>query len=398
MAKSKSKSKKEQEKKPKTNPEINNLIKGINSKFKKNVVNLGGAIKEDLIIKFIPTKSLKLNKALNGGIAIGRITEIYGPTGSGKTTLCYELVGKNMQEDPDSYWGWYETEKSFDPVAAESYGIDIDRLIYWEMDDEGAESGLDVLESIIRKGKGSVKGIIVNSVAGLTPKSELDSLMGKADVGTQAKMMSKLMRKITAIAGKNKMAVIFINQVRDKISLFGGTTTPGGRALAFFASQRFEMRKIKIEGSDGVDKTEFIKINNKIIKNRVARGNPYVETTLFGRYGQGTDIVMELLELAVNQNIIEKNNGGRYRYVTVAGEELKWHGAKNLMNYFDNNPDLRDEVIEKVNNEAIAVQQLSDEDMKKLEAYNNDTHKEITEALGEEEIAATEETGEINEA
>lgn len=209
------------------NKEINDLIKSINTQFKSNVVNLGKDVKEKLTIKFIPTTSMKLNKILGGGIARGRIAEFFGPTGSGKTTACYEIVGKDMKEDPNSYWGWYETEHSYDQEQAEKFGVDINRLIFWEMDDSGAENGLDILEAVIRKGGGNVKGIIVNSVAGLTPKKELETAMEKQDMGTQAKMMSKLMRKITAIAGKNDIAVIFINQVRDKISLFGGTTTTG---------------------------------------------------------------------------------------------------------------------------------------------------------------------------
>lgn len=369
---------------------LDGIVKGINNHFKKNVVNLGGDIIEDLTIKFIKTPSLKINKMLGGGIALGRITEVYGPTGSGKTTLCYETIGKDMREDPDAIWAWYETEKSFDPAAAQSYGIDLDRLIYWEMDDSGAETGLDVLESVIRNSQGKIRGAVINSVAGLTPKNELDALMGKLDMGTQAKMMSKLMRKITAIAGKNKMAIIFINQVRDKISLFGGTTTPGGRALAFFATQRFEMRKVKVESGDGVSSDEYIKMVVKAVKNRLAKGNPYVETTIFGRYGVGTDTVMEILELAVGQNVIEKKAGGNYRYVNNEGEELKWRGAKALMDYVDQNPDFAKEVTAKINSDSISVNNLSDEDMAKLEAYNNDTAKHM-ETIAEDEAAAASE-------
>lgn len=367
----------------KTDPVIADLIRGINTHFKKDVVNLGKDVKEKITIQFLKTPSFKLNKILGGGVARGRIAEFYGPTGSGKTTACYEIIGKDMQEDPNSYWGWYETEGSFDKDAAETFGVDIARLVYWEMDDEGAESGLDVLESILRKGEGRIKGIVVNSVAGLTPKSELDSLMGKLDMGTQAKMMSKLMRKITAIASKSKTAVIFINQVRDKISLFGGTTTPGGRALSFFATQRVEFRKVKIEASDGVSMEEYIKMIAKIAKNRCAKGNPYVETSLLARYGVGIDTTMELLELAVDQGIIEKKAGGNYRYVDGNGQEYKWRGAKMLMDFFDDkdNKHLVDEISSRINNDSVKVQDLSDEDLKALENYNNDVAKEISQHI-----------------
>lgn len=379
---------KEKETKVDTNPVIGGLIKEINSHFKKNVVNLGKDIMDQLTVHFLKTPSFKLNQALGGGVALGKIIEFYGPTGSGKTTECYEIIGEDMKNDPNSYWGWYETEHSFDQEAAKKFGVDINRLVYWEIDDEGAESGLDVLESIIRKGQGVIKGIVVNSVAGLTPKSELDSLMGKLDVGTHAKMMSKLMRKITAIAGKNRIAVIFINQVRDKISLFGGTTTTGGRALSFFASQRAEFRKDRIEASDGVDKNEYIKINIKIAKNRFAKGNPYVETTMFARYGVGTDTSMELIEFACNQGIVEKGGGGNYRYLADDGQEYKIRGQKNLLDFFDQNKAIFNEVSAKLDSDSIkTVKDLSDEDMKALEKYNNDVAQEITEHLDGEEVS-----------
>lgn len=370
---------------------LNSIVKGINTHFKKNVVNLGGDIMEDLIVKFIKTPSLKVNKVLGGGIATGRITEIYGPTGSGKTTLCYETIGNDMKLDPDSIWAWYETEKSFDIEIAKFYGVDPDRLIYWEMGDEGAETGLDVLESVIRKSEGKIKGAVINSVAGLTPKSELDALMGKLDMGTQAKMMSKLMRKIIAIAGKNKMAIIFINQIRDKISLFGGTTTPGGRALSFFASQRIEMRKNRVEAADGVKDTDYIKMIVKVVKNRFAKGNPYVQTTIFARYGVGIDVTMETLELAVEQNVIEKKAGGNYRFVTDAGEEVKFRGAANLMDYVDKNPEFAMQVRARIKDDFIATTTLSDEDLAKLETYNTQTSEVIQDANTE---VASEESNE----
>ena len=372
------------------NKEINDLIKSINTQFKSNVVNLGKDVKDKLTIKFIPTTSMKLNKLLGGGIARGRIAEFFGPTGSGKTTACYEIVGKDMKEDPDSYWGWYETEHSYDQEQAEKFGVDINRLIFWEMDDSGAENGLDILEAVIRKGSGNVKGIVVNSVAGLTPKKELETAMDKQDMGTQAKMMSKLMRKITAIAGKNDIAVIFINQVRDKISLFGGTTTTGGRALSFFATQRVEFRKTKIEASDGVNVDEYIKMVAKIAKNRCAQGNPYLETTLMARYGVGIDTVMELIELAVNQGIIEKKAGGNYRYVTDKEKEIKWRGAKSLMDFFDDkeNESIFTEISGKINQGAIATKELSAEDIAQLEKYNNDSKAAIGESLAEQEVVA----------
>lgn len=358
---------------------VEGIIKSINTHFKSNVINLGKDVAEDLRIDFIKTRSFKLNQLLGGGIARGRITEIYGNTGSGKTTLCYETIGFDMKKHEEGYWVWFETEKSYDSEAAERFGIDMDRLLYIEMDDNGAESGLDAIESVIRQGEGLIRGIVINSVAGLTPKRELDTLMDKQDMGVQAKMMSKLMRKITAIAGKSKIAVIFINQIRDKISLFGGTTTTGGRALSFFSSQRIEMRKAKIEASDGVDDEEYIKLVVKSVKNRcIYDRSPLMTTTLYARYGVGTDMGKEIVDIGSELGIIEKRGGGNYRYVNDAGEELKWRGAKAINDAFADDEALIAEVAFKIDQVGYRTEKLSDEEIEALEKYNAGVVEEMT--------------------
>lgn len=363
------------------------LINSINKKYNKQVVARVSEIEEELTVKFVPTVSLKLNKAMGGGVAKGRITEFFGPSGSGKTVACYEIVGKDMKDNPESMWGWYETEGSFDWEAAEHYGVDPERLIFWEMTDDGAESGLDILESLIRQMGTDLNGIIVNSVAGLTPRKELDSLMDKLDMGTMAKMMSKLMRKITALIAKNKIPVIFINQVRDKIDLYGGSVTTGGRALAFFSSQRVEFKKVRTEAADGVKAEEYMKIKIKIHKNRFAKGNPFVETMIFGRYGVGTDVTMEILELACDPDvaIIEKGAGGRYRYMTDGGEELKWHGATKLMDFVNENEWFFEEIKSKLTGEAFdkKISSMSQEEIQAIEAQAVSLAEEM--ATGESE-------------
>ena len=366
-------------------------MNAINKKYNKQVVATVSEIEDDLKVKFIPTKSLKLNNLMGGGVAVGRIAEFFGPSGSGKTYTCYEIIGESMKNDPEAMWGWYETEGSFDWEVAERCGVDSERLIFWEMTDEGAESGLDILESVIRQMGEDLTGVVVNSVAGLTPRKELDSLMEKVDMGTMAKMMSKLMRKITAITNKNKIAVIFINQVRDKIDLFGGTTTTGGRALAFFASQRIEFKKRKTEASDGVKEEEYIKIQVKAHKNRFAKGNPFKTTEMFGRYGHGTDVVMEILQLAVEQGIINKGSGGRYSYITNGGEELKWHGNKKLLDFVSENEWFADEVKAKIENSdsAIGVDALSSDEISAIE---------MEEAKLKAEMAELDTEGELDEA
>lgn len=363
------------------------LIAGINKKYNKQVIAKVSDIEDELRVTFIPTKSLKLNNLMGGGAARGRITEFFGPTGSGKTFTCYEIIGESMKQDPEALWGWFETEGSFDWEVAERCGIDPDRLIFWEMSDEGAESGLDILESIIRQMGKDLTGVIVNSVAGLTPRKELDSLMEKQDMGTMAKMMSKLMRKITAIVNKNKIAIIFINQVRDKIDLYGGSVTTGGRALAFFASQRIEFKKRKTEAADGVKEEEYIKIQIKAHKNRFAKGNPFKTTEMFGRYGHGTDVVMEILQLSVDQGIITKGAGGRYSYITDGGEELKWHGNKKLLDFVSENEWFADEIRGKIlasDDASIGIQSLSADEISAIEAEDLKAQEEMSSILQEE--------------
>lgn len=349
------------------------LIAKINNHYGNKVIDLGSNMEEELEITFIPSKSFKLNQALCGGWARGRIIEIFGPQQSGKTTECYETVGLDMQNNPEGFWMWFETEYSFDSGAARNYGMEMNRLLLTNINDNGAEAGLDIVESVIRTGGPNLRGVIINSVAGLTPKAEFDGLMSKQDMGTMAKMMSKFMRKIIAIAGKRKVPVIFINQIRDKISLFGGTTTPGGRALAFYSSQRYERRVEKIDQADGVSANDYLKMHIKVVKNRLARKNPYVTTSLFARYGAGTDVAMEVLELAVAQGLIEKKAGGNYRYMTIAGEELKWRGNASLLDHFSQHPELIAEVSTLINAKDITVSSLSDEDMQALEKYNRET-------------------------
>lgn len=360
---------------------VDGIVAGLNKQFKKTVVAKGSEIVEDLKIKFIPTPSLKINNMLGGGIARGKIAEIFGPTGSGKTTLCYQIVGENMKANPDEVWGWLETEASFDPEVAESYGVNMDNLIFWEMQEDGAEGCLDVLDGIITQAGDKVKGIIINSVAGLTPKTELINEMGKADMGVQAKMMSKLMRKLTAKCNKSKCSIIFINQVRDSMSLYGGQVTPGGKALAFFSSQRLEMRKVKTEAADGVKDDEYIKMVCKVKKNRFARKNPYVQTTIFGRYGHGIDASMEILELAIEENIIEKRGGGNYLYITPDGKEKKWRGSSVLMSYIDDNPDFMNEIKQRLAGDTKTISSMSDDDIKAAEAEQNN----LAEQFGQEE-------------
>lgn len=186
----------------------------------KHVLSFASDRASELVYEYIRTPSENVNMALGdgkspGGILRGKICEVAGESSSGKTSLMLETIGLDHQTDPDSIWGWLDTEGDYDAQYAEQKGVDPERLILWEVDDTGAESGLDMLEMMIRSH--SLTGIVVNSVTGLTPSAEMDAEMGKNSIALQARMMSRLMRKITAISNRTKTSVVFINQLRVNV-------------------------------------------------------------------------------------------------------------------------------------------------------------------------------------
>lgn len=175
-------------------------------------------------LTFLPTPSEELNIMTGGGFPRGRITEIFGNNSSGKTSICLETIGEDMQADPDSYWAWLESEESFDrDYAVDVHGVDLERLIYIDITDEGAEKSADRLEVLMRSG--ILTGFVVNSVAGLVPKKELEDDLEKANIALQARMMSKLMRKWTGLIGKKDLYALFINQLRTDVNARFGDWT-----------------------------------------------------------------------------------------------------------------------------------------------------------------------------
>lgn len=197
---------------------LNKAMDSINKKAGRTVIGrvTDPEIAELVRIDFMPTPSVEMNLMLGGGFPRGKIIELFGEHASGKTSIAIETMALDMKTDPDAFWYWYETEGSFDIDYAKQFdGFDEDRLIIGHIEDEGAEKGLDHLEAMLRTGQ--FAGIIVNSVAGLTPSAEMAEEMGKQSIALQARMMSKLMRKITGVASKNKTMMIFINQFRTNI-------------------------------------------------------------------------------------------------------------------------------------------------------------------------------------
>ena len=274
------------------------VLKDIEKEYGKgSIMKLGDRPNVD--VEPIPSGSLLLDQALGvGGYPKGRIIEIYGPESSGKTTLALHAIAEIQKKGGRA--AFIDAENAIDPVYAKKLGVDIDELILSQPD--SGEQALNICEMLIRSG--AIDLIVVDSVAALVPQVELDGEMGDLQVGAQARMMSKAMRKLAGAMNHQECTAIFINQLREKVGVFYGNpeTTPGGRALKFYASVRVDIRKADVikNGSDIVGN----KVKVKIVKNKVAP--PFKQATLEIMYGEGISYISELLELCVNAGIVKK--------------------------------------------------------------------------------------------
>ena len=289
-----------------------------------------------LKVDAISTGSLSLDIATGiGGLPKGRIVEIYGPESSGKTTVALHMVAEVQKRGGIA--GFIDAEHALDPVYAKNIGVDIDNL-YISQPDSG-EQALEITETMVRSG--AVDIIIVDSVAALVPKAEIDGDMGDSHVGLQARLMSQALRKLTPVVSKSNCIVIFINQLREKIGVTFGNpeTTTGGRALKFYASVRIDIRRI-----DGIKANNELVGNRtraKIVKNKVAP--PFKSTEFDIMYGQGISKEGDTLDLAVEINIVNKS-GAWYTY----GETRIGQGRENAKAYLKEHPDVLAEIDKKV--------------------------------------------------
>lgn len=287
-------------------------------------------------IEAIPTGSLSLDMALGvGGVPKGRIIEIYGPESSGKTTLALHIVAEAQKQGGIA--GFIDAEHALDPVYAKNIGVNIDDL-YISQPDNG-EQALEITETMVRSG--AVDIIIVDSVAALVPKTEIEGDIGDSHVGLQARMMSQACRKLTSAISKTNCIVIFINQLRDKIGSFYGPseTTTGGRALKFYASVRLDVRRIEQIKQGGEAVGNRVKV--KVVKNKVAP--PFKDAEFDIMFGEGISRAGDILDLAVKHNIIQKS-GAWFSY----NDQKIGQGRENAKKYLSDNPDVMDEVSDKV--------------------------------------------------
>ena len=308
---------------------------------KGSVMRLGDAA-EKMQVEVIPTGSLQLDFALGvGGLPKGRIVEIYGPESSGKTTVALHCVAEAQKMGGTA--AFIDAEHALDPVYAEKLGVDIDEL-YVAQPDNG-EQALDICEALVRSG--AIDIVVIDSVAALVPKAEIEGDMGDSHVGLQARLMSQALRKLAGVISKTNAVAIFINQLREKVGVVYGNpeTTTGGKALKFYASVRLDIRKgeaIK-EGSEIIGNRTKI----KVVKNKVAP--PFKTCMVDILYGEGISSSGELLDLAVERDLIKKAGA----YYSYNGERIG-QGRDNARKYLMDNPDIYAE-IEKLIRDSFAT-------------------------------------------
>jgi recombination protein RecA len=295
------------------------------------------------VIGSISTGSLGLDIALGiGGLPKGRIVEIYGPESSGKTTLTLQVIAECQRQGGTA--AFIDAEHALDPTYARKLGVDTDNLLVTQPDN--GEQALEIADMLVRSG--AVDIIVVDSVAALTPKAEIEGEMGDSHMGLQARLMSQALRKITGNAKRTNCLVVFINQLRMKIGVMFGNpeTTTGGNALKFYASVRLDIRRTGAvkEGDEVIGSETKV----KVVKNKVAP--PFRETTFQILYGQGTNRLGELVDLGAEQNIIQKS-GAWYAY---QGNKIG-QGKANACKYFEENPTVAEVIEAEIRNKLLAV-------------------------------------------
>jgi recombination protein RecA len=309
---------------------LEKTLDALNKRFGEGaVMRLGDA---QLDVESIPTGSLSLDIALGvGGVPRGRVIEIYGPEASGKTTLCQHIVAEAQKRE--GLCAFIDMEHALDPVYAACCGVDVDNL-YISQPDTG-EQALEIAEALIRSGTMDV--VVVDSVAALVPRAEIEGEMGDAHVGLQARLMSQALRKLSGVIKQTNTVVIFTNQLRMKIGVMFGNpeTTSGGNALKFYASVRLDIRRI--QGIKAGGEVIGNRTRVKVKKNKVAA--PFTECEFDIMYNQGISKTGDVLDLAVAYDVVDKR-GAYFRY----GETLLGQGRENAKIYLDENPQLVDEL------------------------------------------------------
>ncbi len=313
-------------------------IEKINKDFGKGSILKLGESAEQMNIETFPSGSLGLDIALGGGVPRGRIIEVYGPESSGKTTLALHMVAEVQKLGGVA--GFIDAEHALDPIYAHNIGVDTNEL-YISQPDNG-EQALEIAETMVRSG--AIDIIVVDSVAALVPKAEIDGDMGDCHVGLQARLMSQALRKLTGAISKTNCTVIFINQLREKVGIMFGNpeTTTGGRALKFYSTIRLDVRKI-----DSIKQSGEVVANRtrvKVVKNKIAP--PFKQCEFDITFGEGINTISEIIDIAVERGIIQK--GGAWYTI----KEQKCSGKEGAKDFLSKNPEILKEIKNNVlNNE-----------------------------------------------
>ena len=314
---------------------LNKALKKIEKNCGKgSIMRMGDAV--DTQISTIPSGSLALDDALGvGGFPKGRIVEIYGPESSGKTTVALHAVAEVQKRGGTA--AYIDAENAMDPAYATNLGVDIDSLLLSQPDT--GEEGLAIADALVSSG--AIDLVVIDSVAALVPRAEIDGEMGDAHVGLQARMMSQALRKLSGSINKTKTIALFINQIREKVGIMFGNpeTTPGGRALKFYATIRLEVRRAE-QIKDGADVIGN-RVRIKVVKNKVAP--PFKKAEVDIMYGHGISQTGEMIDMAVEKDLVGKS-GSWYSY----GDERIGQGRENAKKYIDEHPDVRAEILGKV--------------------------------------------------
>lgn len=358
-------------------------------------------LKQQLSIDFVETPSLKVNSALGGGWPKGRISIVAGNPDSGKTYHLLETIAVNMKKDPDFIAAWLESEKSVSEKDFKLFGIDTSRLFFLNSDVlGGAEEAIDAVQSALLVG--GIDLFVVNSLKCLVPKEELEASMTKQQVGLQARMNAKMMRKLTSVVAEQNCAFILVQHLTTAIgTLYGDPLIiGGGKAIMYGASIIADMRKLSIQEGDPIKKEQGVKIGFTVRKNHVVTDRyPYVKTEYYGLYGQGTEKYLEIIELAINEGLLIKSgafikvpdeNGDP---LIVDGEKMQWQGNAKFRQYCIDNEKFFEDLKSKLfsdgkDNDSFELETLSDEEIKEIK--ENEANIEI-------EAKSIEEDGDIIE-
>lgn len=366
-------------------------IDSLNKKFGKDVVQTASEmVKQGKLSKrVIPTPSLEMNEALWCGGFSG-VVELYGNNSSGKTSLAIDTITKNQTEDPDFIAAWLETEGSVTEQILRDHNVDMERLVYWRQEDVvNAENALDIARGFIEDG--SIDMLVVNSVAGLSPSKEVEDDLEKQNIALTARLLSKFFRVANGMASKNNITVVFINQTRDNVGQMYGdpSTTTGGRALGFYASQRIRMNMLKLQAADPIKDNEGVKIGFIIKKNRFAgRNNPFTKGEYYALYGKGIDSIVAMPQVLLSKGIVRQ--AGAYWYyedengqpITIDGIEGKFKSKAAFLEVIRTNKTWRDTLLNKINFASSQTQ----EEIQEAERENEEANKAM-EAIEKQEMS-----------